>query len=96
MTGPAKRTQPPVRHERPAGTTTTDQERAAIRQADSDDTRRSRAPPRTTRTDRRPGSRRSPHRDLARRARRRQTKAQTAKGNPQHKPYARTSSGEDR
>ena len=45
MTDPAKRTQPPDRdeHERPAATTMSDQERAAIRQAGSDDARRSRA-----------------------------------------------------
>lgn len=44
MTEPVKRTQPPGRdkHERPAATTMSDQERAAIRQAGADDARRSR------------------------------------------------------
>jgi hypothetical protein len=45
MTEPAKRTQPPDRdeHEHPAATAMSDQERAAIRQAGTDDARRSRA-----------------------------------------------------
>jgi len=44
MTEPAKRTQPPDRdkHQRPAATAMSDQERAAIRQAGADDARRSR------------------------------------------------------